>query len=427
MSHLSRKSFDPAACGPLHGLRVVDLSRLVAGNMMTLQLADFGAEVIKVEPPAGDTLRNFRAEGYDTWWKTYARNKLSVCLDLRRPAAIDIVRQLAASADVLVESFRPGVLEAMGLAPDTLLELNPRLVVTRLSGWGQTGPYREKPGFGTLVEGYSGFASMNGFADREPVLPPIFLGDMTTGLYGASATMMALWSVAARGGAGQVIDLSLFEPTLSILGPQAANYRFTGGVKPRTGSRSGTTAPRNAYLTADGKWLCVSTSTQTMAERLFSAIGRDDINRDPRYATARGRLAHVEEIDRIVADAIRGRTLADNLAFFDAAGVTIGPICDASQLMEDRYVIERECLVDVDDDDLGAVPMHNVTPRLSSTPGGFRLPAPRIGQHSRELLRPLVGDAYAGLVAHGVIVEDAQDGASRDGASREPAAGPSAV
>jgi formyl-CoA transferase len=299
------------------------------------------------------------------------------------------------------------VLEAMGLGPDVLLALNPKLVITRVSGWGQTGPYREKPGFGTLVEGYSGFAAMNGFADREPVLPPMFLGDMTTGLYGASATMMALWNVRAHGGAGQVIDLSLFEPMLSILGPQAANFRFTGEVKPRTGSRSSTTAPRNAYVTSDGKWVCVSTSTQTMAQRMFTAIGRDDVNRDPRTATARGRLAHVDEIDRIVGDFIRGKTLAENLAFFDEAKVTIGPICDAAQLMDDRYVVERECLVELPDADLGAVPMHNVTPRLSATPGGFTRPAPRIGQHSRELLQPLVGAAaYGELVALGAIVED---------------------
>src|SRR4051794_27305362 len=278
MSPLPTTLFEPCRRGPLHGLRVIDLSRLVAGNMMTLQLADFGAEVIKIEPPAGDTLRNFRAEGYDTWWKTYARNKLSVCLDLHQKASIEVVKQLAATADVLVESFRPGVLEAMGLGPDVLHALNPSLVITRVSGWGQTGPYREKPGFGTLVEGYSGFAAMNGFADREPVLPPIFLGDMTTGLYGSSATMMALWNVRASGGAGQVIDLSLFEPTLSILGPQAANFRFTGALKPRTGSRSSTTAPRNAYVTSDGKWVCLSTSTETMAARLFHAIGRSDIN-----------------------------------------------------------------------------------------------------------------------------------------------------
>ena len=418
---LHRRAFDAAGSGPLQGLRVIDLSRLVAGNMMTLQLADFGAEVIKIEPPSGDTLRNFRAEQYDTWWKTYARNKLSVCLDLHQPASIDVLKQLAATADVLVESFRPGVIEAMGVGPDVLLALNPKLVITRISGWGQTGPYRSKPGFGTLVEGYSGFASINGFADREPVLPPIFLGDMTTGLYGASATMMALWNIGLRGGAGQVIDLSLFEPTLSILGPQAANFRFTGALKLRTGSRSSTTAPRNAYATSDGSWVCVSTSTETMAKRLFTAIGRDDVNHDPRLSTVRGRLAHVVEVDRIVGEFIAAKSLAEILAFFDAAEITIGPVYDAAQLLQYGYVVERECLVDVEDSELGSVPMHNVTPRMSGTPGGFRSPAPRIGQHSREILRPLVGaTAYRELVEHGAIVEDRLGAAGSPSQSSTP-------
>ncbi|MEF7613386.1 CoA transferase [Aquincola sp. MAHUQ-54] len=406
MARLHTQRFDPGLAGPLAGLRVVDMSRLVAGNMLTLQLADFGAQVVKIEPPAGDTLRNFRADGYDTWWKTYARNKHSVALDLRQPGAVEVVKAMAAQADALIESFRPGVLEAMGLAPDVLLAINPKLVITRLSGWGQTGPYRERPGFGTLVEGYSGFASMNGFADREPVLPPMFLGDMTAGLYGASATMMALWEVRANGGRGQVVDLSLFEPMLSILGPQSANFRFTGEVKQRTGSRSSTTAPRNAYLTADGQWVCLSTSTETMAARLFHAIGRPDITQDPRTSTARGRLQHVEEIDGIVGGFIRGRTLAENLAFFEQAQVTIGPMCDASQLLDDPYVIERRSLVDVEDEELGFVPMHNVTPRMSTTPGGFRRPAPAIGEHNRELLLPLLGAAeYDRLLTAGAIVE----------------------
>lgn len=407
MPGLSLKHFDPDQRGPLHGVRVIDLSRLVAGNMMTLQLADFGAEVVKIEPPRGDTLRNFRGGNYDTWWKTYARNKRSVALDLRRPESIEAILALAAGADLLVESFRPGVLEQMGLGPELLFARNPKLVVTRLSGWGQTGRYRAKPGFGTLVEGYSGFAAMNGFADREPVLPPIFLGDMTTGLYGASSAMMALWQVRVNGGRGQVIDLSLFEPMLSILGPQAANYQFTRELKARTGSRSSTTAPRNAYQTADGRWVCLSTSTETMAARLFHAIGRPDIPADPATATSRGRLARVAEIDAIVGAFIRQRTLAENLQFFDAADVTIGPIYDASQLLDDPYVRERESLVALEDEELGALPMHNVTPRLTGTPGGFRQPAPRIGQHSRDYLLPLLGEAeYQRLVECGAVLED---------------------
>lgn len=406
MATLHKMPYTPEARGPLHGVRVIDLSRLVAGNMLTLQLADFGADVIKIEPLKGDTLRAFRVDGIETFWKAYARNKKSVCLDLRSTEGIELVAQLAAQADVLVESFRPGVIERMGLGPERLLRLNPRLVFARISGWGQTGPYRHKPGFGTLVEGYSGFAAMNGFADREPVLPPMFLGDMTTGLYGASAVMTALWNVRVNQGQGQVIDLSLFEPTLSILGPHAANFKLTGAVKERTGSRSSTTAPRNAYRTLDGKWLCLSTSTQTMAERLFVAIGRADMNSDSRFSCNAARLANVEEVERVVREFISQKTLDQSLELFDRAGVTIGPICDAAQLFDDPYVIERESIVEIDDAELGTVPVHNIVPRLSATPGNFRMPAPLMGQHSAELLAPLLqAHAYQRLVQEGVIVE----------------------
>lgn len=406
MSKLHKKTYTPDASGPLRGVRVIDLSRLVAGNMLTLQLADFGADVIKVEPLKGDTLRAFKVDGVQTFWKAYSRNKRSICLDLRHAEGIALVRKLAAEADVLVESFRPGVMEQMGLGPDVLQRDNPKLVIARISGWGQTGPYKHKPGFGTLVEGYSGFAAMNGFADREPVLPPMFLGDMATGLYGASAVMTALWNVRINQGEGQVIDLSLFEPTLSILGPHAANFKLTGTVKERTGSRSSTTAPRNAYQTLDHKWLCLSTSTQTMAERLFNAMGRADMNQNPRFMSNAARLANVEEVERIVRGFISQKTLDESLALFDQAGVTIGPICDASQLVDDHYVIERESLVDIEDEELGLMAVHNIVPRLLGTPGTFRMPAPRMGQHSAEILETFLdASAYQRLVREGVIVE----------------------
>ncbi|ALM81972.1 acyl-CoA transferase [Bordetella sp. N] len=404
-TRLPRKAFDPEARGPLRGLRVVDLSRLVAGNMLTLQLADFGADVIKVEPKKGDTLRAFQTEGVETFWKIYARNKRSVCLDFHADGAINVLRALLANADVLVESFRPGVLEEMGLGPDVLHAAHPKLVIVRLSGWGQTGPYRRKPGFGTLVEGYSGFAAMNGYEDRAPVLPPMFLGDMAAGLYGASSVMTALWETRVNDGAGQVIDVSLFEPIVSLLGPQAANWQMTGQVKARTGSRSSTTAPRNAYRCADGQWLCISTSTPSMAARLFETMGCGEMNQDPRYSTNAARLKHIDEVDGLVADFIARRSLADNLALFAAADVTAGPIYDASRLNVDDYVVEREALVELQDADLGYMPMHNVVPRLSATPGAFRRPAPRRGEHNEEVLAPLLGaQACAALLRTGVLI-----------------------
>jgi formyl-CoA transferase len=393
---LRRKPFDPDARGMLDGVRVLDLSRLVAGNLLTLTLADHGADVIKVEPPGGDSLRAWKVQGVETAWKTWARNKRSLCLDLRNPDAIAVVRALVRGAAMLVESFRPGVIEAMGLAPDTLLAENQRLVILRVSGWGQDGPYRHKPGFGTLVEGYSGFAAINGFADREPVLPPMFMADAYAGLTGAAAAMMALRHAEATGD-GQVIDLSLFEPIFAILEPQMANYALSGAPKPRTGSRSTNTAPRNAYRTRDGKWVGLSSSTQSVFARLMHSIGRAELLDDPRFATNTDRLANIEAIDEVVRDAVGRLTLAEALAQFDRDGVTIGPILDVADLARDAYVAEREALIAVPDADMpdGWLPMHGLVPRLSRTPGILRNPAPRLGQHSRTILADALGEAEA--------------------------------
>ncbi|MBV6305704.1 CoA transferase [Candidimonas humi] len=396
-------AFDESAKGPLAGVRVLDLSRLVAGNVMTLQLADFGADVIKVEPPGGDTLRNFRSDGYDTWWNTYCRNKRSVGLDFRHPEAIPLLKKMLPTVDVFVESFRSGTLENMGLAPEVIHAINPNIVITRITGWGQTGPYRTKPGFGTLVEGYTGFAAINGFDDREPVLPPIFLGDMVSGLYGFGATMTALWNMRVNGKGGEIIDLSLFEPTVSVLGPQAAAFELTGKLKARTGSRSNTTAPRNVYKTADGKWICISTSTETMAKRFFNLIGRSDIPENPEYSTARGRLRHVEYIDGLVAQWFAKQNFSEALALFDREGVTAGPVYDASDLVEDDYVREREVFVRLPEDQNSQL-VHNITPRFARDPGGFRYRAPHIGEHNEEILAPIVGrDAFKALQARNVV------------------------
>lgn len=405
MSGIHRKEFDPSARGAMEGVRVVDLSRLVAGNVLTKVFSDHGAEVVKVEPPEGDTLRAWRVGRVETSWKTICRNKKSVALDLKRPEGIAAVKALVRDAAMFVESFRPGVLEAMGLAPSVLLAINPSLVIVRISGWGQDGPYRHKPGFGTLVEGYSGFAAVNGFEDREPVLPPMFMGDAYAGLYGASVAMIALRHAEA-GGAGQVIDVSLFEPLFSVLEPQMANWRITGKRKPRTGSRSTNTSPRNAYRTSDGGWVCLSASTQGMTEKLFRSIGREDMIADPRFANNPARLQHWRELDEIIGGWIATRTLAENVAHFDRAGVTIGPIMDSAMLEADPYVIEREALVEVPDEDMpgGWLPMHGLVPRLSGTPGILARPAPRIGEHNDEILGPALGAAeLARLRALGIV------------------------
>jgi formyl-CoA transferase len=370
-------------------------------------LADFGAEVIKVEPAAGDTLRAWSTKGVPVNWKLYARNKKSLGLELRRPEARAILLKLAESAAVFVESFRPDTLEKMGLGPDVLLARNPRLVIVRISGWGQEGPYRRRPGFGTLVEGISGFASFNGFPDREPVLPPMYMADSYAGLYGAAAVMVALREVEVNRGKGQVIDLPLLDPLFHVLGPQAATYRLTGQVKPRTGSRSTNSGPRNVYRTKDDRYVCLSASTQKMTERVFRSIGRPELIDDPRYRTNAGRVEHAEELDAVIGSFVAGMTQAENVAFFEEHEVTIGPIYDITQILEDAHFIEREVIADYPDDDMGAYPMHHVVPRLSGTPGSIRTPAPSLGEHNRELLGAIGIDAkaYDELRAQGVVVE----------------------
>jgi len=400
---LRKKNYAPQARGPLDGTRVLDLSRLFAGNVMTQLLGDYGAEVIKVEPPAGDTLRAWQTKGVSTHWKIYARNKKSLCLELRKPEAREILLSLVPSAALFVESFRPGTLEAMSLGPEKLLEKNPKLVVVRISGWGQDGPYRRRPGFGSLIEGMSGFAAINGFGDREPVLPPMYLADGFAGLFGASAALIAL-RAAEQSGRGQVVDLPLLDPLFAMLGPQAAAYRLTGKIKPRTGSRSTNSAPRNVYRCKDGLYVALSASTQKMAERTLSAVGRPELIDDPRYRTNGERVKHAAELDAIIGAFVAQRTQAENVAFFEQAEVTIGPIYDVRQILEDPHFIEREIIADYPDHEMGAFPMHHVVPRLLGTPGSIRTPAPELGQHNRELLG-LDEKQYRQLLEKGILCE----------------------
>jgi formyl-CoA transferase len=403
---IPRQRFDPNVKGPLHGVRVLDFSRLVAGNMVSLQLADFGAEVVKVETPGrGDTLRDWREAGISVHWKVYARNKKSITLNLKAPEAPAIVLDLVAHFDVLIESFRYRYLEKLGLSPDRLLERNPKLVIVRVSGFGQTGPYAKRPGFGTLVEAMSGFAARNGFEDREPVLPPLAMADMIAGLYGAMAAVIAVRDVEKNGGAGQVIDLSLLDAMFSILGPEAAIHRISKKTRRRVGSASESTSPRNVYATSDGGWIAISASTQSMTERLFAAIGRRDLNDDPRFKTNAERIKRREEVDRIVGDFIGKRTLAENVTFFEEAGVTAGPVYDIGQFLEDPYVQERGIVVDAPDDEMGETPMHAPVPRLSRTPAVLRMPAPAIGQHNDEVYGRIgyAADRRADLKQRGII------------------------
>jgi len=397
------KSWEPEAPGALDGIRVLDLSRLVAGNAVTHALADHGAEVIKIEKPkVGDDLRNWKTEGVSTHWKVYCRNKKSVTLDFRHPRAVELMLDLAATARVLVENFKPGTLEAMGIGPEVLHARNPDLIVVRISGWGQDGMWAHKPGFGSLVEAMSGFAAMNGFGDRPPVLPPLALADMIAGLYGAFSVMVAIREIEAKGGRGQVIDLPLFDPIHSVLGPIVANYDLTGRAPERLGSLSNQTSPRNVYRCSDGKYVALSGSMQAMAERLFRTIGRPELIDDPRFRTNTDRVRNNHELDPIVEAFMAERTQAECLAIFEKAGVTVGAVADVAQLAEHPYPLDREVIVSLPDADTGRLAMHNVIPRLSATPGRLRRPAPELGEHNDEIWRGLGHDPDS-LAAEGAL------------------------
>ena len=379
--------FDPTAEGPLAGVRVVDLSRLVAGNMISLQLGDFGADVIKVEPPQGDPLREWKEDGHSLFWTVYGRNKRSIVLNLREASDMAALKTMLAASDVFIENFRPGTLEEMGLAPELLLRANPNLIIVRVSGFGQTGPYAALPGFGTIVEAMSGFAYRTGFPDREPVLPPLALADMIAGLYGAMAVLTALYAIEQGRAAGQVIDLSLLEPMVSVLGPEAAIYQVTGKVKERSGSASNTASPRNVYRCADGQYVALSGSTPQVAKRIFEVIGKPEMNDDPRFRTNSDRVKHRDLVDAAVGEWFGRHGHDEALAIMREAGATVGPIYSIADIARDQHFVDRGIIVDVEDKDFGSLPVHNILPRLSGTPGTFRRPAPELGEHTAEVLR----------------------------------------
>ena len=380
----------PNATQPLGDLMVVDLSRLVSGNLLTHVLADLGATVVKVEAPRkGDELRGWQRQGVSTYWLAYSRNKDSVELDLRTPEGMDALRSLLARAQVLVENFRPGTLERMGLGRAALQALNPRLVVVRISGWGQTGLFADKGGFGSLIEAMSGFAAMNGFADRPPVLPPFAMADSVAGLYGATLALAALHQ-QRQAAEPQVreIDLSLFEPLFSVLGPHAAEYTLTGEVPVRSGSRSPTHAPRNVYRTRDERWVALSAGMEGTLVRLFDSIGQPDALRDPRFATHEARLAHIDALDDLIQSYVGQLSLDEALRFFAERDITAGPVCDVADLLQHPYMADRGLLVQQPTPDGRSVPVHAPPYKIDGQRPPIRRPAPTLGQDNARWFPP---------------------------------------
>jgi crotonobetainyl-CoA:carnitine CoA-transferase CaiB-like acyl-CoA transferase len=380
---------------PLQGIRVVEAATLFAAPIAGMLLGDYGAEVIKLEHPRRpDPARGHgpSKDGVGLWFKTLARNKRLATLDLSQPAGRDVFLRLAEGADVVIENFRPGTLERWGLGWDELSAVNQQLVLARVSGFGQVGPYAPRPGFGTLAEAMSGFAALNGEPDGPPLLPPLALADGIAGIATAFAILVALRARDATG-RGQVVDTNLVEPLALLLGPQVTAYDLLGVVQERTGNRSSSNAPRNVYRTADDRWVAVSSSATSIAERVLRLVGRPDLVEQPWFATGSGRVAHVDEIDTAVAAWIRARSRDEVLAAFEAAEAAIAPVYDASGLVADSHFAATDAFVRVDDDELGSVMMSNVISRLSETPGGVERAGAAHGADTAEVLAEVGVDA----------------------------------
>ena len=375
---------------PLENFKILDLSRLAAGNMVSHMFADFGADVIKVEKPGkGDDLRNWQVNDIAHWWAVYSRNKRSIALNLKKEEGLNLLKELVKSADVFIENFVPGTLEKWGVGPDKLLELNKDLVILRISGWGQTGIYKEAPGFGSLVEGMSGFASMTGEPNQKPLLPPLALADMVAGLTGFGAILMAIIASQKNKIGGQVIDLSLFEPFFSILGPWAASYKISGKVPPRMGNRSNVAAPRGIYKTKDNKFVSLSASMQSMWEKLAITIGAEELIKDPRFITNSDRLSNQDDLDDVISNFIKKFDRDPLLKLFSKEGITVGPVLDISEIIEHPYILDRNILIEHHNNEYGNILMHQAFPRLSKTPGKVKSSAPSIGENTNNILKEI--------------------------------------
>lgn len=394
---------------PLEGLRVLDLATMMAAPWAATFLADYGADVIKVEHPrTGDHARQFglSKDGEPVFWKTLARNKRSLTLDLKHPKGKEVLKKLVRQSDVLIENFRPGVLAAWEIGYDTLAAENERLIMLSVTGYGQDGPYANRPGFGTLIEAMSGFAYSNGHPDNPPTLPAIPLADGVAGAFGALAVMMAVYERDVTGsGHGQHIDMSLFEPLARLMEGHILEYSALGIVRQRLGNRSLTSAPRNAYKTRDGKWLALSASAQPVFERLMHALGRPELIADPKFLTNHDRIEHAAELDDFIGSWIAARSREDVISVLSESGAAVGPIYDIAELLEDPHVKARKSFETHHDSVLGNIVVPSVVARFSRTPGQVRHLGPTKGASTREVLERLgyTQVDIAQLEAEGVV------------------------
>ena len=395
---------------PLEGVRVVEMGSFLAGPFCGQLLADFGAEVIKVEPPGkGDPMREWgrhRKEGKTLWWPIIARNKKSVTLNLREAEGQELARRLIAEAGVVVENFRPGTLERWGLGYDDLSETNPALVMVRVSGYGQTGPYRDQAGFGSIGESMGGIRHVTGFPDRPPPRVGISLGDSLAATFGALGAVTALYNRDARGGRGQIVDVGIYEAVLALMESTIPEYALAGHVRGRTGAILPFVAPSNTYPTSDGDYVVIGANADTVFARFAKAIGHPEWAESERYATHNARGENQEELDEMIS-AWTGEHPADEvLETMREASVPAGKLFTAKDMLEDPHYEARENVVTVEDPEMGPFPMQNVVPRLTETPGKVRWTGPALGQHNDEVfgeLLKLSEEEQTGLRERGVV------------------------
>ena len=393
--------------GPLQGLKVIELGQLIAGPFAAKTLADFGAEVIKIEPPgAGDPLRKWRLlkDGTSVWWQIQSRNKRSVALDLKEPEAQDIVRQLAQDADVLIENFRPGAMEAWGLGADALQALNPRLIMLRISGYGQTGPYRDKPGFGVVAEAMSGLRHLTAEPGRVPVRVGVSIGDTLASLHGVIGILMALHE-RQRSGLGQVIDVALYEAVFNCMESLLPEYSAFGAVRQAAGSALPGIAPSNAYRCLGDAYVLIAGNGDSIFKRLMHTIGRDDLGQDPELKDNSGRVKRVEEIDAAIGAWTQSRDIVDVLHSLDAAGVPAGRIYNVADIAADPHYQARGMIEQIQLDDGSSLSLPGIVPKLSRTPGGHVRNAPDIGQDTEAVLQEigLSAEQIQALKARGIV------------------------
>lgn len=379
----------------LQGLRVVECATVIAAPLIGRIMADFGAEVIHVEHPAkGDHLRlfGFSVDDINPWWKYYARNKKSITLDISKEKGRNLLFALLKDADVFVENFRPGRLEEWNIHYEDLAKMNPRLIMVRVTGFGQYGPYRNQPGFGTLIEAMSGFAALVGEADGPPTLPPFPLADSFAALFGLFATMFAIYYRDVIGsGKGQLIDVSIWEGLYSMVGPNAVIYDLTGEVLKRIGNRAFTSAPRNCYQTKDNRWVAIAGATQTTAARFFDAMGQPELINDPRFNSNENRIKNVEELDEIVGKWFKKHTLNEIREMLTEKEVPVGPVMDVRDIIKDPHAQAREMVINAPDEERGTLMMEGIFPKMSLTPGAVNHAGKRLGADNREIFEERLG------------------------------------